>query len=322
MRLKLLLLTGIAALLLSPSTGQAQPGGKGRMGGDPAAFFKMMTGGKDVWIRSEITDPRRQNMFDMIAQGQGITSGQMTFEQFQAGMQNMKSQWGNKGGKGGPKGGGPPGPPGDKSTPGGEDAWLKWVESSFKSRDRNGDGVLNRDEVPGQLRNEFDKWDTNKDGVIDLKEYTEYMRARMQQRDDAKKSYTAPLAVAVEDETDVKPVVYRAGNLPKEIPDWFAQLDTDKDGQISLMEWKKSGKSYAEFKELDRNNDGFITVEEVLFALKLTNKGKGGIDVASGDDPSSQFNREIGGGDRRPPNMGKGPPGGGKKGPKGKKGGG
>jgi hypothetical protein len=104
-------------------------------------------------------------------------------------------------------------------------------------------------------------------------------------------------------------------------------MDADKDGQISLAEWRKSGKSYAEFQSFDRNNDGFITVEEMLFAMKITVKGgTGGTNVASGPrpgDPSSQFNRGQGGfGPQGGGGNGKGGfPGGGKKGGKGGKGG-
>jgi len=66
------------------------------------------------------------------------------------------------------------------------------------------------------------------------------------------------------DQDDAKPVVYRAGNLPKELPAWFAQLDRDHDGQVGLYEWKDSGRSLEEFRAIDRNDDGFLTVEEVL----------------------------------------------------------
>jgi hypothetical protein len=53
-------------------------------------------------------------------------------------------------------------------------------------------------------------------------------------------------------------------NLPKELPPWFKQLDTNHDAQIGLYEWKVSGRPLSEFQAMDRNNDGFLTVEEVL----------------------------------------------------------
>jgi hypothetical protein len=61
-----------------------------------------------------------------------------------------------------------------------------------------------------------------------------------------------------------RPAAHRGSRLPKELPGWFAELDTDGDGQIGLYEWKTSGRSLAEFRRIDRNDDGFLTVEEVL----------------------------------------------------------
>jgi len=66
------------------------------------------------------------------------------------------------------------------------------------------------------------------------------------------------------EEDGSKPVVYRAGKLPPGLPDWFTQLDTDRDGQVGLYEWKHSGRPLEEFHAMDRNGDGFLTVEEVL----------------------------------------------------------
>lgn len=61
----------------------------------------------------------------------------------------------------------------------------------------------------------------------------------------------------------VPPMVYRAGQLPRGLPDWFVELDTDRDGQIGLYEWKKSGRPLEEFFSMDRNDDGFITADEL-----------------------------------------------------------
>ena len=121
-------------------------------------------------------------------------------------------------------------------------------------------------------------------------------------------NYTIETAPAQEERKP--PVVYRAGNLPRDVPAWFAQLDTDKDGQVGLYEWKASGKSIQEFDEMDSNKDGFLTVDEVLH---FVNKGKN----PAGQTQLAQQNNGFGGygspgygspGGYGPP--GYGPPGG------------
>jgi Ca2+-binding EF-hand superfamily protein len=65
-------------------------------------------------------------------------------------------------------------------------------------------------------------------------------------------------------------VLYSPGGAsPKGLPPWFKELDTDRDGQVSLSEWRRGGKGLAEFRKYDLNDDGFITPEEVLRALRI-----------------------------------------------------
>jgi hypothetical protein len=49
---------------------------------------------------------------------------------------------------------------------------------------------------------------------------------------------------------------------------------------VALYEWKASGRPISEFLRMDRNNDGFLTVEEVLWyeaqiAKNQPDKGQG-----------------------------------------------
>jgi hypothetical protein len=68
-----------------------------------------------------------------------------------------------------------------------------------------------------------------------------------------------------------KPVAMRYGKLPKDLPSWFEELDTDKDGQVSLYEWRKAKRDTAEFLDMDLNGDGLITADEYLrFARQRT----------------------------------------------------
>src|SRR5262249_14969228 len=166
-------------------------------------------------------------------------------------------------------------------------------------------GYLNSDEMPEALRAELDKWDTDKNGLIDLNEFKAYFQARAQQfladRNAAGwggwgGGYSDPgQGEPAPQEGRKAPVAYPVGELPKELPVWFTQLDTDGDAQIGLYEWKAAGRSIKEFQEIDRNGDGFLTVDEVLRYEKLN--GSGGTAVAgggSGFSPGSGFRRAGG----------------------------
>ena len=58
------------------------------------------------------------------------------------------------------------------------------------------------------------------------------------------------------------------GTIPKGVPAWFAELDTNKDGQVSLYEWRKAGRKTDDFLKYDLDGDGFITASEILRYLK------------------------------------------------------
>ncbi len=61
-----------------------------------------------------------------------------------------------------------------------------------------------------------------------------------------------------------RPVAIRYGKLPKGLPEWYDENDLDKDGQVSLYEWRKAGKEVSEFLEMDLNADGLVTADEYL----------------------------------------------------------
>jgi len=84
------------------------------------------------------------------------------------------------------------------------------------------------------------------------------------------------------------PLVYHSDNLPKELPAWFRQLDTNHDAQIGLYEWKVSGRPLSEFRQIDRNNDGFLTIDEVL-RYEAKRKGAGGMASSNGNGDQSTF---------------------------------
>ncbi|TMQ34661.1 MAG: EF-hand domain-containing protein [Planctomycetota bacterium] len=139
--------------------------------------------------------------------------------------------------------------------------------------------------MPEALRTELDKWDTDKNGLIDLNEFKAYFQARIQQfvadRNAAGGGWGGgwgggdPGQSEPAEEERKVPIAYRVGNLPKELPAWFTQYDSNRDAQISLAEWRANGRSIEEFRKIDRNDDGFLTVDEVLRFEKLARGGNG-----------------------------------------------
>src|SRR5262245_55974315 len=151
------------------------------------------------------------------------------------------------------------------------DTLRKKATGDFSLRDRNGDGFLNQDEMPEPLKSELSKWDTNRDNLISLDEYQFYYATRIQNRRDGLQP-VIPVTIVHEDDEELaaRPVVLRAGKLPtRDLPKWFTQLDVDGDGQVALSEWFKGGNDLEEFREWDRNDDGFITPEEALYKQRL-----------------------------------------------------
>jgi hypothetical protein len=150
------------------------------------------------------------------------------------------------------------------------DVLRQRAEPDFNLRDRNGDGFLNQDEMPDELKAELSKWDTNRDNLIDIDEYKYYFGAQRERRRQDRNQPSTPSANVIireEDDLDARPTVLRVGKLHdvKELPGWFFTLDTDKDGQVALWEWRRAGKDLDEFRAWDRNDDGYITPEEAIY---------------------------------------------------------
>ncbi len=278
MRATSLWMLTLAAGLLLPALVSAQyPGGRSS---DPNERWNQFSGGSEVWVRSKIADPRQQRIFDFIAQQVGVTNGQITRQQYLGFAQQRMAARASRT-EASPSVPSLPVQPGfPAAAPSGDPrtdpaAIAARADDRFRRYDQNGDGLLNYDEMPESLRAERDKWDANHDGLIDLNEYRAYYLARTQQKmaERAATTSTAPsilpfLAPPPEEEVQ-KPVVYRAGKLPKELPAWFEQMDTDGDGQIGLYEWRAAGRSVDEFQRYDRNDDGFVTAEEVLHLVAM-----------------------------------------------------
>jgi Ca2+-binding EF-hand superfamily protein len=301
-----LLLAVIGPMVLSQDPRQGGFGGRGGgfggkrggggMFGDPTAFWDQVAQGKDSINVNDVQFPPQMSFFaDRIRerwsnflQTKGITNGIMTKELYlessEQARRDMQARFG--GGKFGPPGGGMGGPGGGTSAdPKAEAARIDdEARRTFAFLDRNKDGVIDREEASqSRALRDFDRWDLNKDGKISVDEYIEAHKAEQARRmmggpGGGRGGFgpggggPGPVISDEIPEEERKAIVYRAGNLPKELPPWFAQLDTDNDGQVGLYEWKAAGRPVIEFLSMDANGDGFLTVEEVLRFQRMTNK--------------------------------------------------
>lgn len=346
MRIKHSLLVIVAATMIAPAFLHSQrgggPGGFGGPGGsgggfggrfDPNQAFSMLSKGKDVINRSDLS-PEQQKWFDIMANSSGganngtLTRSQYTGAMEKSGMMRMSSNGRSpEGGSGGPmmftQGGGGPmgggserrdfrqegggrefrfsggnpmggsqlggGPQGGGPNPQMQD---RWFEDRFQRYDLNKDGMLGFEELPERMRADRDKFDTNSDGFISFDEYKKYATEQMaqftnnNQRPERKEgspsnqdnndprpngpTFNIVTPPTEEKEEEVRrPILYRVGKLPKELPSWFEELDKDIDGQVGLYEWRKDGRDLYEFETMDFNADGLLTPEEVLKFFKV-----------------------------------------------------
>lgn len=277
--------------------------------------FQKMSGGKDSFDVNTVQLPQEMTWRESAEQvkarmkefleKKGVKDGRMTQELYQEYNDGRFREFGERM-KRGDKGG---------DRPPASDAEIEQrAREQFDAIDTNKDGKLTLEEVQAaqqqrvrgsRIAESFDKYDTNKDKAIDFEEYKAYVKDRMASRDQNRENKEADPGAPPAGEEDKRPTVYRFGKLPKELPTWFGELDTDQDAQVGLYEWKKAGKSVKEFLEMDTNGDGFVTAEEMLRYQKAQAKKKPADGTAAG--VAFANNPAAGGG---PPMMGAAPAGG------------
>lgn len=195
--------------------------------------------------------------------------------------------YGNNGGYGGNNGG-----RNSYGSPGGGGAGDASQGLGMLARyDTDKDGRLSVQEAQSsdRLKFVFEQYDANRDGYIDAAEGQTYMADRMagkvpdpgnpgqSGRDGREQNWGRDQQTWGRDQwgegrdgrgqivqEEPKPVVLRYGKLPKDLPSWFKQLDTDEDGQVGLYEWRRDGRQSADFLPMDLNGDGLLTAEEYL----------------------------------------------------------
>jgi Ca2+-binding EF-hand superfamily protein len=172
---------------------------------------------------------------------------------------------------------------------GGADKGPADAAELFKEYDKNGDGFLTPDELPGAVREALMRHDRDGDGRLSPKEFRRGLAALGRRAGPA--DWLFDLIEAAEREPHAQPDLQRAyrvlreadanndGTLDatelaaanrrlieREVDALIKELDADGDGRISKEEARKSGRALA-FEEMDLDKDGFLTREELLRAM-------------------------------------------------------
>lgn len=169
---------------------------------------------------------------------------------------------------------------------------------SFNSRfldrfDVNKDGRISRDEVPeGTYRKVFDNLVT----TYKLDANKTYTRDELEKVMGLGGSSSSPASPPSRDggrrERRDGPPVRRAPSDGKpfralvELPDEYRRHDKDGDGQVGLYEWPRD--RIADFVKVDKNGDGFLTMNEVAKPTDSTsNTPEKPADAAKSEPPKS-----------------------------------
>ena len=162
------------------------------------------------------------------------------------------------------------------------DADTRQAQETFNRYDRNKNGFIDQDELSSRWSGNPMDFDQNRDGRLSVSELAvRYARRRIDdegrrdsrdnRRSQQRPSTPSPDDLIVKDRFEGKVSYKRAEpKLPDGLPGWFAERDTNNDGQVRMSEYATDWNDdvVTQFYEFDRNFDGVITPEEALLTVE------------------------------------------------------
>ncbi len=207
-------------------------------------WFTLLAGKNEEWRRDDSTSPAITELFDKVLQRLELGPvPSIKRDEYMRYARRLKE--GNP-----PVGANAPDP--------NEDA-----DKVFRVLDRDGNGELDREEFTSGLKDDKLRTDADGNGRITKEEYRDYFDRKVTTK------VATTIAVNKGDSLVRGPDGKARPGPGNGLPDWFRTLDTDKDGQIALHEWRKGGKVLTLYTEMDLNADGLLTRDEYLRYVKM-----------------------------------------------------
>ncbi|WP_254507477.1 hypothetical protein [Anatilimnocola floriformis] len=204
--------------------------------GQEGELFDRLDANKDGVVTADEVPDDKQSLFErLVRTGDANGDKKLSKEEFIAGLK--KTSTAAEGAPAARPDGPPAGGLGNISA-----------KDIFNRLDKDGNGKIEKDEIPERMKENMGRVDSNSDGAVDLAEFekvAQFFAGMAGRRPDA-----APAGA---------PEGRPAGGPPPMGPILRA-LDTDGDGELSASEIADAAKSLA---KLDRNGDGKLTRDEI-----------------------------------------------------------
>jgi Ca2+-binding EF-hand superfamily protein len=159
------------------------------------------------------------------------------------------------------------------------------TDEVIKRLDKNGDGALQKDELPPALARAFDRFDKNNDGKLDRGEVEAMMAALRKRFGEAAPEPATPAKEKDKKEKEKDKPKTNDAEVDKMVDRILERLDKNKDGKISKDE--AQGGLAENFDRLDANKDGFLDRQELReVAKRMLANGAGGGGPGAGRGPA------------------------------------